>query len=412
MEIRQRIALCMIVKDEEELLEECLDSVKGLVDEIIIADTGSKDRTKEIAGKFTSNVFDFKWNDNFSEARNFSLSKANAEWIVVLDADERIDSESIKAIRGLIKDKDYDAYQLIQRNYTNFALAPGFRPLAGSNLPFSGFYDNPLTRLFKNKEYIKFQGIVHEGVDKSIIENNGKIGKSAIVIHHFREIKQKEEEKQQYYLGLYKKKVEENPDDYDSYFGMGLVYQNFINDEEKAAECYKKALELKPDLETASINLSILYIEKNKLQEAKEILDKALEFNPESIALLNNLTTIYIAEDKIDEAIKTVKKVTKIDDKNLGAIQNFAFCLVRTGKAGEAIELYKKALGINPDFAEARVNLGLAYSIKGQKEEAIREIEEALRINPQLKRAEDMLKRLKNKESPARVGVFLKPKSS
>ena len=70
------ISLCMIVKNEERVLSRCLDSIKDLVEEIIIVDTGSDDRTKEIAGRYTDKVYDFPWNDNFAEARNFSFSKA------------------------------------------------------------------------------------------------------------------------------------------------------------------------------------------------------------------------------------------------------------------------------------------------------------------------------------------------
>ena len=70
------ISLCMIVKNEEKILSRCLDSVADLVDEIIIADTGSADATKEIARKYTKHIYDFKWTDDFSEARNFVFSKA------------------------------------------------------------------------------------------------------------------------------------------------------------------------------------------------------------------------------------------------------------------------------------------------------------------------------------------------
>ena len=70
------VSLCMIVKNEEDVLARCLDSVKDLVDEIIIVDTGSKDRTKEIAHTYTDNVFDFVWIDDFAAARNFAFSKA------------------------------------------------------------------------------------------------------------------------------------------------------------------------------------------------------------------------------------------------------------------------------------------------------------------------------------------------
>lgn len=84
------ISLCMIVKNEESTLELCLNSVKNIVDEIIIVDTGSTDKTKEIARKFTDKIYNFKWVDDFSAARNYSFAKANMEYIMWLDADDVI----------------------------------------------------------------------------------------------------------------------------------------------------------------------------------------------------------------------------------------------------------------------------------------------------------------------------------
>ncbi len=116
---QQIISLCMIVKNEEENIEHCLSSIQGLVDEIIIIDTGSTDGTKEIAKKFGAKVFDFKWNNNFSDARNFSLSKATGDWIFILDADEVISPSDHEKIKNLIR-KPLDvstAYSFITRNY-------------------------------------------------------------------------------------------------------------------------------------------------------------------------------------------------------------------------------------------------------------------------------------------------------
>ena len=77
------LSLCMIVKDEEQFLEQCLSSVKDLVDEIIIVDTGSTDKTIDIAKKFTNNIHNFKWCDDFSKARNESLKHATKDWILI-----------------------------------------------------------------------------------------------------------------------------------------------------------------------------------------------------------------------------------------------------------------------------------------------------------------------------------------
>lgn len=85
------ISICMIVKNEEEVLARCLDSLKGLSDEIIIVDTGSTDRTKEIAAEYTDKIYDFSWCDDFAAARNFSFSKATKEYIYAPDADEVLD---------------------------------------------------------------------------------------------------------------------------------------------------------------------------------------------------------------------------------------------------------------------------------------------------------------------------------
>ncbi|MDO5520609.1 MAG: glycosyltransferase family 2 protein [bacterium] len=88
------ISLCMIVKDEQKNLRRCLDSLHGLMDEIIIVDTGSTDQTKEIANEYTDKVFDYKWEDDFSKARNYCISKATKDYIYIADADEVLDEEN------------------------------------------------------------------------------------------------------------------------------------------------------------------------------------------------------------------------------------------------------------------------------------------------------------------------------
>ena len=84
------ISLCMIVKDEEEVLERCLEGVRGIADEIILVDTGSADRTVEIAGNYTDRIYEIPWEDDFSAARNYGLEKATKEYCMWLDADDVI----------------------------------------------------------------------------------------------------------------------------------------------------------------------------------------------------------------------------------------------------------------------------------------------------------------------------------
>lgn len=100
------ISVAMIVKNEESCLENCLKSIQG-VDEIIIVDTGSKDRTIEIAKKYTDKIYKFKWEDSFCKARNYALSKCSGDWILSIDADEELDNidklkEELAILKGTI----------------------------------------------------------------------------------------------------------------------------------------------------------------------------------------------------------------------------------------------------------------------------------------------------------------------
>ena len=154
----QTISLCMITKNEENCLEQCLNSVKEIADEIIIVDTGSTDKTKEIAKKFNAKIFDFKWCDDFSAARNESLKHAAKDWILVLDADEIIEKKDLEKIRNIIEDeKGFSGFALEQRSYTNNYFEGALKNDSDFELakdyPF--YVANFLVRLFKNNLGIK-----------------------------------------------------------------------------------------------------------------------------------------------------------------------------------------------------------------------------------------------------------------
>lgn len=112
------ISLCMIVKNEEAILARCLDSIKDLAEEIIIVDTGSTDKTKVIAQKYTNKIFDFIWNDDFAAARNFAFSKATKDYIYSADADEVIDEQNRKKFQDLKKTL-LPEVEIVQMYYSN-----------------------------------------------------------------------------------------------------------------------------------------------------------------------------------------------------------------------------------------------------------------------------------------------------
>ena len=100
------LSLCMIVKNEENTLGRCLESVKDIVDEIIIVDTGSTDNTIKIAEKYGAEIFFYKWDNSFANARNYSLSKASKDWILIMDADDELKGEDKDKVIKLINNED------------------------------------------------------------------------------------------------------------------------------------------------------------------------------------------------------------------------------------------------------------------------------------------------------------------
>lgn len=147
------ISLCMIVKNEEKLLARCLDSVADLVDEVVIADTGSTDATKEIARRYTERVYDFPWEDDFAAARNYVFSKASMEYIYSADADEVLSPENRERFR-LLKETLLPEIEIVQMKYAN-------QLQYGTVYNFDEEYR---PKLFRRKRDFVWEGPVHETV--------------------------------------------------------------------------------------------------------------------------------------------------------------------------------------------------------------------------------------------------------
>src|SRR5690606_19791317 len=125
------LTLCMIARNEEAHLARCLQSVRDLVDEIVLVDTGSTDRTVAIAEAFDARVFHVAWQDDFSLARNASLEEARGDWILVLDADETIAQRDHDVIRRLLEQRDRDVVTASQRHYMTSGTILGWQPGSG-----------------------------------------------------------------------------------------------------------------------------------------------------------------------------------------------------------------------------------------------------------------------------------------
>jgi tetratricopeptide (TPR) repeat protein len=166
------VSLCMIVKNEEANLAACLDTSADLVDEIVVVDTGSIDRTKEVAGRYGARVHDFAWVDDFAAARNESLRHATAKWIFWLDADDRIDEVNRPRLRDLLA-------ALPDENIAYLMTCLGLREASpGQNSAADH------VRLFRNHPQIRWQYRVHEQILPAVERQGGRACLADVTIHH------------------------------------------------------------------------------------------------------------------------------------------------------------------------------------------------------------------------------------
>jgi tetratricopeptide (TPR) repeat protein len=224
------ISLSMIVKDEEATLGHCLGSVRLLVDEMVVVDTGSADGTAAIAEGFGARVHRFRWSDDFSAARNEALRRVRGDWVLVLDADEAIDELDHDKIRAACREPYADAYSLTTRNYTATAVettldvgavpnAPGSGYSEGAGLPF--YTDNTGLRLARVFDGLAFEGSIHETMGKSLVARGKTIEPLPAVIHHYGKLLAgREKQKAGYYLELARRDAAKNPKDKWALFNL------------------------------------------------------------------------------------------------------------------------------------------------------------------------------------------------
>lgn len=225
------LGVSMIVKNEEKLLDACLKSVADIVDEIVVVDTGSTDSTIDIAKKYSATVYSYPWDNSFSNARNFSISKSTCDWILLLDADEQLFNQDKDKLLDFIKTTDKDGAHFKIYNFVGEG--------SGSNYTFH----NAL-RLVKNSNKYKFYGDIHEQYKRI----NGKTSRDKfatldIRINHYGYLDDvvKEKDKRKRNIPLLLKQLEKNPNDSFAKFNLGNEYLA-LGDHEKALEIYQDSM--------------------------------------------------------------------------------------------------------------------------------------------------------------------------
>ncbi|HBN09809.1 MAG TPA: hypothetical protein DD435_14535, partial [Cyanobacteria bacterium UBA8530] len=274
-----RISLCMIAKNEEKFLQGCLESVKDAVDEIILVDTGSSDETIAIAEKFGAKTFHFPWKDDFAAARNEALSHASGDWILVLDADERLDPESSEHLRKMAWRSGIIGCSLIIDNRL------------GASENSSHLQRATIFRFFLNRPDMRYVGAVHEQMFPAAKATGLPQAESEAKILHLGYIDDtfKERDKIRRNLDILLEQAKEESDNPYVFFNLGQTYK--MNGELRPAEeNYRKGLsmlrEQKAALDTPYflalyLNLALLYHEHGQYEQTLEVCAESIPLYPE-----------------------------------------------------------------------------------------------------------------------------------
>ncbi len=377
------VSLCMIVKNEEECLHRCLKSIKPLVDEMIVVDTGSTDKTKDIAEAFGAKIYDFQWTNNFAEARNFSISKASGQWILVLDADEVISSLDHRNFNNIIEKTKSEnvAFLFITRNYIPDFNTDLWNPNEGRYIleeKGAGWIPSTKARLFPNVSSIRYENPVHEMVEPSLNSLNIPLKEIGIPVHHYGKLNlERTAEKWEKYYLLGKKKLEETGGDIQAicelaiqagelkrfdeaielwqkaltlspnlsiaFMSMGHIYMEMDNFKEAIASS-KRAMELKSDEWTAIINYALGELYGGDIKNSISALEDLLRKKPEHLLATTILSAAYSCNGQTDKGLGCIKKIKQNQGDFAGSFYNFAKRLISIGRIYYATLLLEAAL--------------------------------------------------------------------
>ncbi|MCC6831586.1 MAG: glycosyltransferase [Thermoleophilia bacterium] len=302
----QRLSLCMIVKDEEEALPRCLRSVQGVADEIVIVDTGSTDRTVEIAESFGAKVIHEPWTGDFARHRNTSIDAATGDWVLILDADEELVDGA--ALRPLLDDPDQEGYSLREVNF--IGLEAGLEAVV-----------NAAFRVFRNRPQYRYDGALHEQIQARVDPDGGSCTRfvGIEILHygyldHTTEARRKKDRNMRIVL----EEVKRKPDDAFTLFNAGVEFQR-IDDHRTALDYFSRAFKNLASMRQYFASLLVRNIVASlqrleRYDEALEVAADALEAYPDFTDLHYLVGQLHFARREYREAITSFRQAIDLGD--------------------------------------------------------------------------------------------------
>ena len=383
------IALSMIVKNGAETIRPCLESVRDIVDQIVIADTGSTDNTCEIARDFGATIISAPWENHFANARNAALKPVTTDWVLVLDADEELDEGARKRIPGLLTASDVGGYVTPIRNYVPNKFTRAWDRVAVPNdgqhprakdAPAFVVHEN--CRLFRRHPQIQFAGRVHEAVEQSIKTLGLKLPNAPFFIHHFGQLstQQTKDDKAIFYRDLLRLKTEEQPNDALAWIQLGLQEYECLGNPEEALRCLDRALILEPQASDAWIFKGMVLLNLGHPQHALIALAKARK-DSNGAALREQLRgDAFHFLEQLQEARIAYREALKKRQHDPILESKLGFIEVKLGQSTAGILKLKRAAQAAPALLEVNDRLVKAYILMNNLDQAAEATEKFLSL--------------------------------
>lgn len=359
------LSLCMIVRNEQAGLGACLNTAKSMVDEIIVIDTGSGDRTRDVARIFGAHTYEFQWCDDFSAARNLSLEKARGDWVLILDADEVVAFEDQHKIKNLITQHQSHpaAFSIVTRNYTHLANTVGWQANAGEYPGYEagvGWFPSQKIRLFPRREGLQFRYPVHEMVDPSVREAGLPIASCDVCIHHYGHLNEARNlQKAKTYFQLGYAKLDQLGEDAAAIRELA-VQAGQLEYWSESLSLWQKLLHIHPNFSEAYVNMAGACWNLGRYGQALAYARKAAEQAPELKEAHFNIAVSLLLMGRAADAAGILKELVHKHRGYLAAAFMLAaacgctgdhqraralFQTLRQTPVGQALDLAVKDLG-------------------------------------------------------------------
>lgn len=372
--MKPRLAFSMIVRNAARDLPQCLESVRGVVDEMVVADTGSTDDTIAVARAAGAYVVSIPWENDFAKARNRALTELRlhtaADWVLTLDADEMLDSYAAEAIAPLLRSDEYAGYTVPIRNYFRSLNTRIWDCAAVENdgrLPesrqFPAFVAHGNVRLFRCDPDIYFVARVHESVGPRILELGRKVRQCDLVIHHFGSAADQETmaRKNMVYRELGREKVREMPENAQAHFELGLLEFDNFHDYAAACSCFSRACEINPRLSVAWLFLGLTRLRLKSYDEALVALQKCERLGYTAALLAETKGDVFYNAGRFRESSRCYERALRKSAGNAVIESKLGLSLLRAGRKDKGMFLLRGAPAKQPEMGELHDRLVQAF---------------------------------------------------